>query len=109
YDRSSFPREKTCGEWLTSAALSELSLLGLDAAALAKRAPSHASVMATRLIAPDGSVSTRTSGNPGACIARRMLDHLVRERALAAGCEPLERAVRDIGAETALFADYDHV
>src|SRR5437899_7915116 len=108
-DRASFPRDKTCGDWLTPAALSELSLLGLDAAALGKRAPSHASVMATRLVAPDGRASTRTSGNPGACIARRVLDHLVRERALAGGCEPLERAVREIAADASLLDSYDHI
>jgi len=108
-DRAAFPRDKTCGDWITPQALSELSALGLDGATLSRLAPGHATVTNTRLVAPDGRASTRLFERPGACVPRRLLDHLVRERALAAGCLPLERAVRDIAAETALFAEYDHI
>jgi flavin-dependent dehydrogenase len=108
-DRTAFPRDKTCGDWITPQALSELSTLGLDAAMLARLAPGHATVTTTRLVAPDGRTSTRMFDRPGACVPRRVLDHLVRERALAAGCLPLERTIRDIAAETALCAEYDHI
>jgi menaquinone-9 beta-reductase len=108
-DRAAFPRDKTCGDWITPQALSELSALGLDAATLARLAPGHATVTNTRLVAPNGRASTRTFDRPGACVPRRVLDHLVREQALAAGCLALERTVRDIAAESALFEDYDHV
>ena len=108
-DRALFPRDKTCGDWLTPAALSELSRMGLDRAALARQAPGHASVTTTRLVAPDGRESTRTCGIAGACVPRRALDHLVRERALAAGCEPVERSIRDLAAAASLLAGFDHV
>ena len=108
-DRAPFPRDKTCGDWLTPAALSELSALGLSRAFLNRLAPGYATVTTTRLVSPDGRESTRASGNPGACVPRRVLDHLVRERALAAGCEPLERTIRDIASEAESLADYDHI
>ena len=108
-DRSAFPREKTCGDWITPAALSELALIGLDDAALARLAPGHATVTVTRLVAPDRRASTRTSDRAGACIARHVLDDVVRARAILAGCQPLEHSIRDIAADTALLADYDHV
>ena len=108
-DRAAFPRDKTCGDWITPQALSELSALGLDTATLARVAPGHATVTTTRLVAPDGHASTRIFDRHGACVPRRVLDHLVRERALAAGCLPLERTIRDIADETALFAGYDHI
>ena len=108
-DRAAFPRDKTCGDWITPAALSELSLLGLDSTSLARLAPGHATVTTTRLVAPDGRESTRTSGRPGGCITRRVLDHLVRERALAAGCLALEHTIRDIAADASLLANYDHI
>jgi menaquinone-9 beta-reductase len=108
-DRAPFPRDKTCGDWLTPAALSELSAMGLDRATLARLAPGHATVTATRLVSPDGRASTRESGIAGACIERRILDHLVRERALAAGCVPLLRTIKDVAHDAALRADFDHV
>ena len=107
-DRSRFPRDKTCGDWLTPAALDELAILGLDAAELARDAPGHATVMATRLVSPDGRASTRPCARPGACVPRHVLDHLVRERAIAAGCEPVERTVRDIASDASL-GTFDHV
>lgn len=107
-DRARFPRDKTCGDWLTPAALAELAVLGLDAAALARDAPGHATVTATCLVSPSGRASTRTCGRPGACVPRELLDDLVRGRALAAGCVPVERTVRDAASDAAL-AGFDHV
>ena len=93
-DAALFPRDKTCGDWLTPLALYELALLGLDRAALARAAPGHATVTTTRLSAPSRRLSTYTSGVPGACIPRRILDALARGSALAAGCEPVQRTIR---------------
>ena len=94
-DRADFPRDKTCGDWLTPAALSELAALGLDHDALSTQARGHATVIATRLVSPDGRASTRKSGSAGACVPRRVLDHIVRDRAISAGCAPAVRTVRD--------------
>jgi len=108
-DRATFPRDKTCGDWLTPAALSELHALGLDRAALTRLAPGHATISATRIVSPDGRASTRASGVAGACIPRHILDRLVRDRALAAGCEPVLRAIRDIPTDDLLRTGFDHV
>ncbi len=108
-DAANFPRDKTCGDWLTPAALAELALMGLDHAALGRLAPGHATVTATRLVAPGGRASTRVSGAHGACIPRRTLDALVRERSLAAGCEPVQRTIRTFAADAAYLAQFDLV
>ena len=48
-DAALFPRDKTCGDWLTPLALAELAVLGLDRTTLAQAAPGHATITATRL------------------------------------------------------------
>jgi flavin-dependent dehydrogenase len=108
-DAAHFPRDKTCGDWLTPAALAELARLGLDRAALGRLAPGHATVTATQLVSPGGRASTRASGAHGACVARRTLDALVRERALAAGCEPVQRTIRTFAADASYLAQFDLV
>ena len=108
-DRATFPRDKTCGDWLTPAALAELEAVGLDRAALARQAPGHATVNATRIVSPDGRASTRASGVSGACVARHILDHLVRDHALAAGCEPVARTIRDVATDELLRTGFDLV
>ena len=95
FDRAAFPRGKTCGDWLTPAALAELALLGLDRDALARQIPGHAAVARTMLVSPDGRASERASGVAGACVPRWSLDDAVRARALHVGCEPVQRIFRD--------------
>ena len=101
-DRAAFPRDKVCGDWLTPLALAELDRLGLDRAALAAVAPGHTQIRSGTLGAPGGRTSTWTLAAPGACVPRRMLDAAIRARALAAGCEPVERDVRDPAADATL-------
>jgi flavin-dependent dehydrogenase len=108
-DAAAFPRDKTCGDWLTPAALAELALMGLDRALLGRLAPGHATVTATRLVAPSGHESTRSSVASGACIPRQLLDHLVRERAIAAGCAPVQRAIRTFAADADYLSRFDLV
>src|SRR4030095_12600933 len=103
-DRAEFPRDKTCGDWLTPAAMSELALLGLDRDALSMQARAYATVTTTRLVSPDGRASTRQNAAAGACVPRRVLDQLVRKRAIEAGCGAGGRAVRDVAL---LRSDFD--
>jgi len=108
-DAAPFPRDKTCGDWLTPLALAELALLGLDRATLVQGAPGHATITTTRLTAPNCRTNTHVSDAPGACIPRRTLDALVRDRALAAGCEPVRRTIRTFAADASFLAPFDLV
>ena len=107
-DRSAFPRDKVCGDWLTPMAVAELARLGVDDAALALAAPDHTRIRYGALVAPAGRRSVATLPAPGACVPRRQLDAALRARAVAAGCAPLRRAVRHIEDDVAL-ARYDVV
>jgi geranylgeranyl reductase family protein len=49
-DRAQFPRDKTCGDGLTTGALRRLEALGVDV----RRLPSYASVRETVLVSPSG-------------------------------------------------------
>ena len=49
-DKARFPRDKTCGDGLTTGALRRLELLGVDVRAL----PSYASVTETVIVSPSG-------------------------------------------------------
>jgi flavin-dependent dehydrogenase len=106
-DRARFPRDKTCGDWLTPIALAELAQLGLDEPALEARVPGHALVQRTTLVSPDGRRSEQRSTRPGRCIRREHLDALVLAQALHAGCTIQQRSVRRIDRRDAEWDGYD--
>ena len=103
-DRAAFPRDKVCGDWLTPLALAQLAGLGIDAAALTAAAPGHTRIRYGALVAPDGGRSVSALPSAGACVPRRELDAALRARAIAAGCVPLRRVVRDVATDPALAA-----
>lgn len=84
-DKARFPREKCCGDGLTTAALRHLDDLGLDPAAVASFTP----VGELSFRAPSGRVSRvplpRRPGLFGAVARRSELDAALVERAEAAG------------------------
>src|SRR5664279_154339 len=96
FDRAEFPRDKTCGDWLTPAALSELAVLGLDADALRRGAPDHATITRTLLVAPGGGKSAHESAMPGRCIPRRVLDAMLLAQATRVGGEFVRSTLRDV-------------
>ncbi|MGY0197171.1 NAD(P)/FAD-dependent oxidoreductase [Leptothrix sp. BB-4] len=108
-DRARFPRDKTCGDWLTPIALRELAALGLDADALEARVPGHAQVLRSTLVSPDGHRSEQPASQPGRCIRREHLDALLVTQALQAGCRLEQRTVRRIDRRDPEWAGYDHV
>ncbi len=109
YDRAQFPRDKTCGDWLTPAALSELAALGLDADALRRGAPDHATITRTLLVAPGGGASAHESAMPGRCIPRRVLDAMLLARATRAGAEFVRRTLRDVQRDDPALGTYEHL
>ena len=109
-DRAEFPRNKTCGDWITPIALHELAGMGLDGPALDRCAPGRPCIQGSVLVSPDGRRSEQPLRTSGTCIPRRFFDALLRERALAAGCEPMRRAVRDLlHGDGEFLRDFDHV
>lgn len=106
-DRAGFPRDKVCGDWLPHAAVVELARLGLDV----MRLPGVTAVRATALFAPSGAGTRAMLRQPACCVARRVLDAAVRQRALDAGCTPLQRDVRlpPPRAPDSWLEDYDIV
>lgn len=109
FDRARFPRDKTCGDWLTPLALEELARLGLDAAQLERAAPGHTLIRRTALRAPDGGRSELALERPGRCIRREQLDALIVDRAVQAGCRLEQRLVREVERSAADFAGFDHL
>ena len=109
-DRAQFPRNKTCGDWITPLALHELAAMGLDGPALDQLAPGRTAIVGSVLASPDGRRSVQPLRRSGSCIPRRIFDDLLRQRAVAAGCEPVRRAVRDIGGDNCEWLRaHDHV
>lgn len=84
-DRARFPRDKVCGDGLTSAALHRLEELGVDPAEV----PSWRRVDAIRIVSPSGAVRTlpfpRGQGTYAAAARRRDLDAAVVAAARRAG------------------------
>jgi len=72
-DKAAFPRDKTCGDGLTTAALRLIEHLGVDITAL----PGYMSVRETVLVAPDGrrvSLPLGRDGDYAAVVPRVELD-----------------------------------
>jgi len=108
-DRAAFPRPKTCGDWITLGSVDELARLGLARPAIAREAVDYAAITGTVLVAPNGRRTASTPREPAYCIPRLVFDDMLWRRAVAAGCEPVRRAVRDIAADGELLARFDHV
>ena len=94
-DKATFPREKICGDGLTTAALRELDELGLDP----RTVPSWVDIDDVVVRSPSGREVTfplpRDGGRYGAVARRRELDAALADLARRAGAEVLEgRALR---------------
>ena len=94
-DRSSFPRDKICGDGLTTSALRELDALGLDPASV----PSWIEIDAALVRSPSGREVVfpfpEGEGLYGAVCRREDLDLALVEHARAMGVEILERTAFD--------------
>ncbi|HMF03629.1 MAG TPA: geranylgeranyl reductase family protein [Acidimicrobiia bacterium] len=85
-DKATFPRDKTCGDGLTTAALRFIEHLGVDIAGL----PGYMPVRETVLVAPDGrrvSLPLGTDGDYAAVVPRVELDAAIVDTARREGVE----------------------
>jgi geranylgeranyl reductase family protein len=103
-DRARFPRDKTCGDGLTTGALYRLEELGLDPADVASFTPARE----LALRSPSGRVATLPlgdgSGVPAAVARRGDLDARLLDLARAAGARVLEaRAFRALSPSGGLL------
>ena len=91
-DRATFPRDKTCGDGLTTSALRELEHLGLDLAEV----PSLLEVADVHVSSPSGHVVTyplpRSDGMFAAVARRLELDDALVDLAAEAGAEVITGA-----------------
>jgi geranylgeranyl reductase family protein len=104
-DKAGFPRDKTCGDGLTTGALRLLDDLGLDVRSL----PSYAPVTDTVLISPSGRevvVRLPADGAYAGVVPRAELDAALVELARARGVEVREHAgvtgIADVGDDYAV-------
>lgn len=105
-DRASFPRPKTCGDWIPLNAVAELDRLGLGRRAIEQAATERASIVRTVIASPSGRTSACDGRAPAYCIPRFVFDAIIWRQALGAGCRGLQRSVRDL---TTMLGDYDFV
>ncbi len=102
-DKATFPRDKTCGDGLTTAALRMLEHLGVDLRAL----PGYMAVHETVLVGPNGrrvSLPLAADGDYAAVVPRMELDAAIVETARSTGVE-----VRDGAAVTGIEVNGDSV
>jgi geranylgeranyl reductase family protein len=97
-DKSSFPREKVCGDGLTPLSTRELELLGLRE----RIEGSYNAVGGCVFWGPGGSSFEAVSEHHGHCVPRKELDALLHRHACEAGARELCGALVtriDVGAE----------
>src|SRR5437016_4382048 len=85
-DKASFPRDKTCGDGLTTAALRLIEQLGVDLRTL----PGYMAVRETVLVGPDGrrvALPLATDGDHAAVVPRVELDAAIVDTARRSGVE----------------------
>ncbi len=107
-DRAAFPRPKTCGDWITLGSVSELAAMGLSRAAIEAFTSERATIATTVIVSPNGTRTMSAGRETAYCIPRLIFDHMLWQHAVAAGCRPLTRNVREIAADPAL-AGFDHM
>ncbi|MCA9708913.1 MAG: FAD-dependent monooxygenase, partial [Myxococcales bacterium] len=107
-DRCGFPRPKTCGDWVTRGALTELERMDLPWARLRAQARRRAEIRGSIVGAPNGRTShvALPEHAPACCIPRAELDALLVRRAVDTGCHLETQRVRD---PAALRCDHDLV
>jgi menaquinone-9 beta-reductase len=94
-DRAAFPRDKTCGDWISPGAMRELARMGIGASELRAIASDAAPVTASLLAAPNATSSRMEARAASYCIPRLVFDDALRRRAVEAGCRIVRREVRD--------------
>src|SRR5262245_59821610 len=97
-DRATFPRPKTCGDWITLGAVAELDVLGLMRPEIEAQSPEYASISHTAIVSPAGRRTVNPSSEPAWCIPRTVFEDMLWRHAVAAGCRPRQRTVRTIGS-----------
>jgi flavin-dependent dehydrogenase len=107
-DRAAFPRPKTCGDWITAGAVAELARLGLTPREIERQAGQYAPITRTVLVAPGGRRTESAARGPAYCITRLIFDAMLWRHAVAAGCRPARRHVRQIAGDADL-GRFDHV
>lgn len=96
-DRAAFPRPKTCGDWITLGAVSELERLGLTRPIIESSAYQRAAITHTAIVSPSGRRTIDASRQPAYCVPRLVFDNMLWRHAVTAGCRPMQRTVRSIG------------
>ena len=114
FEKSAFPRDKPCGDWLTPLALQEIEALGLDMESLRRQAGVSAPIARTALRAPSGRTSRAVLRRHGCevqglCVPRARLDAVLAARAVHAGCSLVRRACAEVTAQTPDFEAFDLV
>lgn len=105
-DRATFPRHKTCGDWIPLNAVAELDRLGLNRQAIELQATERAAINVTAIVSPDGRVSRAPGRALAYCVPRFVFDHMLWGQAVSAGCRPIHRSIKDV---TVLTREYAHV
>jgi geranylgeranyl reductase family protein len=90
-DRSSFPRDKSCGDGIAPHALDELARLGA-AQVFEDRVP----IRSLRLVSPRGTVAGRRLLRPDYVVPRLVFDARLVEAAVARGAELRRQSVRTL-------------
>jgi geranylgeranyl reductase family protein len=94
-DRSAFPRDKTCGDWVTPAAVRALRAMRLFPERLRSLGPDSAAVRGSLLAAPNGRSSQIVDAQESFCIPRIVFDDVLRRRAIDAGARFIQRDVKE--------------
>lgn len=89
FERARFPRDKTCGDAISSQALALLDQLGAGGPL---RAGPHALVRHGAALFPDGYSAVRSYADPGMIVPRLQLDDCIRSAAQRAGARLHEGA-----------------
>lgn len=95
-DKAKFPRDKTCGDGISTGTIHALAAMGIYPRDLERSAAEWARIEGTIIGAPDGEVNVYAGSIVGYCVPRFVLDNLLFERALQSGCKSETRHVRSL-------------
>ncbi|WP_088243687.1 FAD-dependent oxidoreductase [Calothrix rhizosoleniae] len=110
-DKESFPRDKPCGDGITPQSVRGLATMGIEREYVKKFASEYHSWNSALLGINDRDYFYKFSdGDLGFCIPRYVLDHLIYERAIEAGCIPHKQSVNNISQFSSDFKqEFDYI
>jgi len=108
-DKSSFPRDKICGDGISFESVQALSTMGIYPQDIKRLMSEFAPVNGLVLGISNGNCNMQVTSLEGYCIPRFVFDNLLYEQAINAGCVALRQSITKLECHRELHEEFDYI